>query len=71
IVNPPQSTILATGSVSRDLVVDDAGAIRIRDRMPATVTADHRSLDGVAVARFLTSISEFLESDELSKEGST
>lgn len=60
LVNQPQAAILATGQVSKALVVDTEGTISIRDRMTATVTADHRSLDGVSVARFLSSVANFL-----------
>ena len=60
LINPPQSAILATGRVAKAVVVDADGAIRLRDRMTATLTADHRSLDGVAAALFLSSVSTFL-----------
>jgi pyruvate dehydrogenase E2 component (dihydrolipoyllysine-residue acetyltransferase) len=66
LINPPQSAILATGRVSKAVVVDSDGAIRFRDRITATLTADHRSLDGVAAALFLSSVSTLLrEPDRL------
>ncbi|GMQ94155.1 MAG: dihydrolipoamide acetyltransferase family protein [Acidimicrobiia bacterium] len=57
IVNPPQAAILATGRIWKDTSVASDGEISVRDLITATVTADHRSLDGVAVAEFLASIS--------------
>lgn len=61
IVNPPQSAILAAGRVAKAAVVDDDGDIRIRDRMTVTMTADHRSLDGLSAALFLSSVAAGLE----------
>lgn len=61
IVNPPQAAILATGRVAPSASVDADGAIRVRNLMTATMTADHRSLDGVAAAQFLASISSNME----------
>lgn len=69
LINPPQSAILATGRVSKDVVVGADDAIRVRDRMSATLTADHRSLDGVAAALFLASISGFLQDSNPTVDG--
>jgi pyruvate dehydrogenase E2 component (dihydrolipoamide acetyltransferase) len=52
IITPPQVATLATGRViERPVVVD--GRVEIRSMMSATVSADHRAVDGALVARFL------------------
>lgn len=52
IVIPPQVAILATGrAVERPVVVD--GAVEVRSVMTATLSADHRVVDGAEAARFL------------------
>ncbi|MGC8787231.1 MAG: dihydrolipoamide acetyltransferase family protein [Anaerolineae bacterium] len=60
IINPPEAAILAVGAiVKRPVVIDDG--IHIRPIMTLTVSADHRILDGVAVARFLQDLKSALE----------
>ncbi len=60
ILNPPQVGILSTGrSALRPQVVD--GQIVARMTMSATLSADHRAVDGVAAARFLGRLKERLE----------
>jgi pyruvate dehydrogenase E2 component (dihydrolipoamide acetyltransferase) len=60
IINPPEAAILAVGSIiQRPVVVD--GGIHIRPMMNITVSADHRILDGVAVAGFLQDLQAALE----------
>lgn len=61
IVTPPQVAILATGR-SRPLprVADDE--IVVRTIMTATLSSDHRAVDGVGAARFLAKLKERLES---------
>ena len=61
IIQPPQSAVLAVGSVTRRPTVfgDDLG---IADMMTATLSADHRIVDGVEGARFMMEIKRLLES---------
>jgi pyruvate dehydrogenase E2 component (dihydrolipoamide acetyltransferase) len=60
IVTPPQVAILAAGrSVERVRVVD--GEIAQRSVMTATLSADHRAVDGVDAARFLQTLKKTLE----------
>ena len=61
IIQPPQSAVLAVGSVTRRPAVfgDDLG---IADVMTATLSADHRIVDGVEGARFMMEIKRLLES---------
>ncbi len=60
IINPPEAAILAVGSIiERPVVID--GGIYIRPMMSITASADHRILDGVAVAGFLQDLRAALE----------
>lgn len=63
IVTPPQVAILATAKVQqRPSVVDDA--IVARPVMTATLSSDHRAVDGAAAARFLGTLKARLEDPE-------
>jgi pyruvate dehydrogenase E2 component (dihydrolipoyllysine-residue acetyltransferase) len=60
IINPPESAILAVGSVARMPVV--AGdQIVIGHRMKVTLSADHRVVDGALAAQFLQEVRRLLE----------
>ncbi len=60
VINPPQAGILALGAVcERPWVVDDA--IVPRPIMKATLSVDHRLVDGIVAARFLATWREMLE----------
>jgi pyruvate dehydrogenase E2 component (dihydrolipoamide acetyltransferase) len=60
IINPPESAILAVGAVKEAVVVKD-GAMRAGKTMTVTLSADHRIIDGVTSARFLSRLKELLE----------
>jgi pyruvate dehydrogenase E2 component (dihydrolipoamide acetyltransferase) len=64
VINPPQAAILAVGSARQTPVVRD-GEIAIGQVMKLTVSADHRVLDGAAVAAFLQSVRKYLENPML------
>lgn len=64
IINPPQSAILAAGRVTPRVVVED-GMFAIRSLMTATLSADHRVVDGAIGARFLHQVKKLLESPQL------
>ena len=61
IVNPPQSAILAVGSVVQTPVAQENGAVTVRPLMSLTVTVDHRVLDGVQAAEFLGEVKARIE----------
>jgi pyruvate dehydrogenase E2 component (dihydrolipoamide acetyltransferase) len=61
IINPPEAAILAVGSTAKRVVAGADGAIRVRDTMNVTVSADHRVLDGATAARFGNAIKSRLE----------
>jgi pyruvate dehydrogenase E2 component (dihydrolipoamide acetyltransferase) len=61
IVTPPQVAILATGrSVPKPRAVD--GEVKIKTVMTATLSSDHRAVDGIGAARFLGKFKARLES---------
>jgi len=64
IINPPQSAILAVGRI-QDQVVPVNGQIGIKPRMRLTLSVDHRVVDGVQAARFLSDLKIALEAPSL------
>ncbi len=60
IINPPQSNIIAVGSIIEKPVVN-AGSIEVGHTMKSTISADHRSLDGAVAAKLLKDFSDILE----------
>jgi pyruvate dehydrogenase E2 component (dihydrolipoamide acetyltransferase) len=60
IVNPPEGAILATGTIVEKPVVK-AGQIVIGHTMKATLSSDHRIIDGAVAARFLQDFKMILE----------
>ena len=61
IINPPESAILAIGSIVRKpIVVNDEDDIEVRPMMNLSLSADHRVLDGVSAARFLSDLAQII-----------
>jgi pyruvate dehydrogenase E2 component (dihydrolipoamide acetyltransferase) len=60
ILNPPQSGILAAGSI-RERPVGESGQVVLRPTLNLTLAADHRVVDGVMAARFLQDLRELLQ----------
>jgi pyruvate dehydrogenase E2 component (dihydrolipoamide acetyltransferase) len=60
IVVPPQVAILAVGQTIPAAVVRD-GAVVVRQVVQATLSADHRAVDGAGAARFLGALKGHLE----------
>ena len=60
IITPPQVAILATARTVERPVVRD-GEIVIRRLMTATLSSDHRVVDGVGAAGFLGTLKQLLE----------
>ena len=61
IINPPETAILAVGSVRKTVMVAADNSLRIRDTMSMTLSADHRAIDGVLGSQFLNKIKYCLE----------
>ncbi|NTX13351.1 pyruvate dehydrogenase complex dihydrolipoamide acetyltransferase [Myxococcus sp. CA056] len=60
IINPPQASILAVGAVADKVVARD-GQMVIRKMMTATLSCDHRIIDGAIGAEFLRELRGLLE----------
>ena len=61
IIQPPQSAVLAVGAVQKRPVVTDDDLVVVRQMMTATLSADHRIVDGAEGAMFLNEIKDLLE----------
>jgi pyruvate dehydrogenase E2 component (dihydrolipoamide acetyltransferase) len=61
LVNPPQSAILAVGSVMDTPIGGSGGGTVLRPLIGLTLTVDHRSVDGLQAARFLGDVRETIE----------
>ena len=60
IINPPNSAILAVGGALKQPVVR-GDAIEVGHRMTATLSNDHRVIDGAMAARWLQTVRESVE----------
>ena len=60
IINPPQVAILAVAAM-KEIPVMRGSTIHPAKIMKMTLSADHRAVDGVIVARFLQRVKELLE----------
>ena len=62
IINPPQSCILALGATEARLVPDDSErGFRVAHVMKATISADHRVVDGATAARWMQAFKAAVE----------
>jgi pyruvate dehydrogenase E2 component (dihydrolipoamide acetyltransferase) len=60
IVTPPQVAVLATGSVATHPLWNGEGFVPA-SMMNATLSSDHRAVDGADAARFLATLQELLQ----------
>jgi pyruvate dehydrogenase E2 component (dihydrolipoamide acetyltransferase) len=63
IINPPESAILAVGTIREDVKVEN-GSIRPTRLMTLCLSVDHRVIDGVAAAQFMAALKQMLEKPE-------
>ena len=63
IINPPQSCILAIGATTDklELAPEEAKGFKSVQVMKATLSSDHRTVDGAVGARWLKAFKEYLE----------
>ena len=63
IINPPQSAILAIGGTEPRLVIDESEEKGFRKAMimQATISADHRIVDGATAAKWMKAFKDALE----------
>jgi pyruvate dehydrogenase E2 component (dihydrolipoamide acetyltransferase) len=60
IITPPESAALALGSI-REVPTVKNGKIEVASRMKATLSCDHRVIDGLQAAQFLKECKKILE----------
>lgn len=60
IINPPQSSILAVGRAEKKPVIKN-DAVKIATMMSATLSADHRVIDGALGAELLAAFKAYIE----------
>jgi pyruvate dehydrogenase E2 component (dihydrolipoamide acetyltransferase) len=60
ILNPPQAAILAVGA-TEPRPVARGGEVVVRPMLTATLTVDHRAVDGAPAAEFLRTVKSYLE----------
>ncbi|GAX91717.1 dihydrolipoamide acetyltransferase family protein [Effusibacillus lacus] len=63
ILNPPESAILGVGQIEQQVVLRE-GNLEQRERLPLSLTFDHRGIDGAPAARFLQTVVKLLENPE-------
>ena len=68
ILNAPQVGILSTDGVSKRVVVDGSGALRIAPVGNLCLTFDHRALDGAYAGSFLARLREIIETRDWAAE---
>jgi len=61
IINPPHATILAVGAARRAPVETADGGVKFVTQMTATVSCDHRVLDGALGAELLAAFKTLIE----------
>ena len=60
IINPPQSLILAVGSIEEKPIVEK-GIVVVGHTLKSTLSADHRALDGTVAGKLLKDFNDIIE----------
>jgi pyruvate dehydrogenase E2 component (dihydrolipoamide acetyltransferase) len=61
IINPPHATILAVGATRRAATEAEDGSVKFISQMTATLSCDHRVVDGALGAELLAAFRDFVE----------
>ncbi|SDE47538.1 pyruvate dehydrogenase E2 component (dihydrolipoamide acetyltransferase) [Dyadobacter soli] len=61
IINPPDSCILAIGTIKKVAAFKEDGTVYPTNIMKVTLSADHRVVDGATAAQFLLTVKKLLE----------
>ena len=61
IINPPQATILAVGASRRQAIERPDGGVAFASMLTATLSCDHRVVDGALGAELLATVKKLLE----------
>ncbi|MCC3144080.1 2-oxo acid dehydrogenase subunit E2 [Halanaerobium sp. Z-7514] len=65
ILNPPQSAILAVGTIKEKLYFDSFDDLNEKRVINFTLGVDHRSIDGATAAKFMQTFAEYIENPYL------
>ena len=60
-INPPESAVLAVGRIAKRPVGTPDDTIALRPMVSLTLSVDHRAMDGLQAARFLSELKERME----------
>jgi pyruvate dehydrogenase E2 component (dihydrolipoamide acetyltransferase) len=71
IINPPQCAILAVGAAKPRVLVSNEQRIRTATVLRLTLSVDHRAIDGVTAAKFMSALKQRLEMPEIMQLEST
>jgi pyruvate dehydrogenase E2 component (dihydrolipoamide acetyltransferase) len=62
VINPPESGIVAIGTITAQAVAEGGGdRVVVRRRMRATMSCDHRVIDGATGAAYMRTLKQMLE----------
>jgi pyruvate dehydrogenase E2 component (dihydrolipoamide acetyltransferase) len=61
IINPPQAAILAVGAAAPEPVVTSRGRVRAAKVLHATLSVDHRPVDGATAAQWMQGFLDLME----------
>lgn len=65
IINPPQAAILAIGSAEKQAIPgSDPNQLKFGSFMPATLSCDHRVIDGAIGAQYLKAFKNYIENPQ-------
>lgn len=65
ILNPPQSAIMAVGTIKEKLYIDSYGELQQKRVINFTLGVDHRSIDGATAAVFMKKFAKYIENPYL------
>lgn len=65
ILNPPQSAILAVGTIKEKLYIDSFNELQQKRVINFTLGLDHRSIDGATGAKFMQKFASYIENPYL------
>lgn len=62
IINPPQSCILAVGSIEQRVVpnTSEGDKLKVASLLKVTLSCDHRTVDGAVGAKWLQHFSQYM-----------
>lgn len=61
VINPPQIAILGVNTLEERVVPDGSGGFTTRRMLPLDLSFDHRIVDGADAARFMATLSDYLD----------